>query len=139
MATQTPFDTLTNRQKDLCSYGGAFGILLSLTCLIQHIMITNAHWLTFMLLGIYLFSALSFFLLALQKHIAPLLLIISTGLSFIAQVILMRHALFSLVVVLLLMYHVVTVVIIYTEQIPERLKLKAQLLKEEKENWRDKI
>lgn len=139
MATPTPFDTLTNRQKDICSYGGAFGILLSLTCLIQHMMITRTHWLTFVMLCIYFFAALSFFLLALQKHIAPLLLIISTAFAFIAQVILMRHALFSLVVVLLLMYHVVVVVIMYVEQIPKRLKLKAQLLREEEENWRDKI
>lgn len=85
------------------------------------------------------FAALAFFLLALQKHIAPLLLIISTVFAFIAQVILMRHALFSLVVVLLLLYHVVVVVILYVEQIPKRLKLKAQLLREEEENWRDKI
>jgi hypothetical protein len=27
----------------------------------------------------------------------------------------------------------------YVEQIPKRLKLKAQLLREEEENWRDKI
>ncbi len=139
MATPAPYDTLTNRQKDICSYGGAFGLLLSLTCLIQHIMITRSHWITFVMLGIYFFAALAFFLLALQKHIAPFLLIISTAFSFIAQVILMRYGLFSLVVVLLLMYHVVTVVIIYVEQIPKRLKLKAQLLRVEEENWRDKI
>lgn len=139
MATPTPFDTLTTRQKDICSYAGAFGILLSLTCLIQHIMITRSHWITFVMLGIYFFAALAFFLLALQKQIAPLLLIISTALAFIAQVILMRHGLFSLVVVLQLLYHVIVVVIIYVEQIPKRLKLKAQLLRQEEENWRDKI
>jgi uncharacterized membrane protein SirB2 len=59
---------LTARQQDICGYTGLFGALIALTCLIQHILITKAHWITFTLPGIYLFVIMAFVLLGLQKQ-----------------------------------------------------------------------
>lgn len=130
---------LNTRQQDTCSYAGLFGALLALTCLIQHIVITRAHWITFMMLGIYIFVITAFVLLALQKSAAPVLLIIAASLSFIAEVILIRNGVFSLAVLLLFIYNVVIVVIIYMEEIPLLLKQKSLAMKAEEELWKDKI
>lgn len=130
---------LTNRQQDICGYTGLFGALIALVCLIQHIAITKAHWITFTMVGIYLFVIIAFILLAFQKSIAVVLLIIAAVLSFIAELILVRNGIFSLIVLLLLLYNIITVVAIYAEQIPRLLKQKSLSMKAEEDLWKDKI
>jgi membrane-bound ClpP family serine protease len=130
---------LTNRQQDICSYTGLFGVLITLTCLIQHMAITKAHWITFTMLGIYLFIIMAFVLLGLQKSMSPLLLIIAAALSLIAELILTISGIFSLAVLLLLLYTVIIVISLYAEQIPRLLKQKALEIKVEEDLWKDKI
>lgn len=130
---------LTNRQQDICGYTGLFGALIALICLIQHIAITRAHWITFIMVGIYLFVIIAFILLALQKNIALILLITAAVLSFIAELILVRNGIFSLVVLLLLLYNIIIIVAVYAEQIPRLLKQKALSMKAEEDLWKDKI
>ena len=132
-------DVLTAKQQDLCNYTGLFGVLIALTCLIQHIAITRAHWITFMMVGIYLFIITAFVMIALQKVMAPILLIIAAVFSLIAELILIMNDVFSLAVVVLLIYTVVIVVVMYLENIPGLLKQKAVLLKAEEDLWKDKI
>jgi hypothetical protein len=129
----------TNRQQDLCAYLGIFGVLIALTCIVQLLIIANAHWIPLTLLGMYLFVLTSFILLALQKSVAPLLLIISSSLSLLSETALILTGLFSAIVILQFIYSIVITVFIYMDEIPKRLKEKAVLLKAEKDSWAGKI
>lgn len=129
----------TNKQQDFCAYCGIFGVLISLTCIIQLLVIAEAHWIPFTLLCMYVFVLTSFILLALQKPVAPLLLIISSFLSLLAEAALILTALFSAIVIIQFIYSVVITVVVYMDEIPKRLKEKAALLKAEKESWAGKI
>lgn len=135
----TTMELLSKRHQSLCSNLGTFGILISLTCLIQQLVFGTNHWLALVMPVIYLFVAISFLLLTLQKTAAPILLIISAALTFIAEIILMMSLAFSPVVLLLFFYSIIAVVVIYMENVPKKLKEKAQALKMEELAWRDKI
>jgi len=132
-------NSLTNKQQDFCGYCGTFGALLSLTCLVQHLVISNVHWISFTLLGMYLFVAASFILLAVQKPIAPVLLIISCVVTLVAEATLIISFVFSVAVILLFVYTVVITMVIYIEGLPKRLKGRALLIRAEKEAWEGKI
>jgi predicted neutral ceramidase superfamily lipid hydrolase len=130
---------LTNKQQDFFTYTGTFGALLATTCLVQHMAITRDHWITYVMMLIYIFSILGFVLLALKKVSAPILLIVSAVLVLIAELILIRNFVFSLVVLLLFLYSTVIVVSLYVEQLPKKLKEQALAEKIENEMWKDKI
>ncbi len=130
---------LTNSQKDFCAYAGVFGILLSLTCLIQHLVIFKSHWITTSLAIFYLLAITSFLLLSLQKPIAGIFLIISAVCSLLVEVLLLNGGLFSLTVLLLFLYHVIIVVLLYMGEIPKRLQLQAEQERKEQEEWNGKI
>ncbi len=132
-------DPITNSQKNLCEYGGIFGVLLSLTCLIQHIAVAIPGKATNPMIPGYLFAIAAFVLLGLQKTYAVILLIISGAYSAFTEYQWMKHYSFSLVVLLLFIYHVIIIVAMYVEQIPERLKQKRLAEKAEEDEWRGKI
>ncbi len=88
---------------------------------------------------IYLFSILGFALLAAKKVCAPVLLIISTVLVLVAELILVMNFVFSLVVLLLFIYSTVIVISMYIEQLPQKLKKQALAERMENETWKDKI
>lgn len=133
------FMNLTNKQKDFCAYSGLFGALISATCFIQLMVISREHWVAFLLLGINAFAILAFVLLALQKPVAPWLLIGVTSLLFLAMILYVLNGVFSLVVLLSLVYSVIIVVTLFIEQLPQKLRAKALAEKAEDMAWRDKI
>lgn len=132
-------NTLTNKQQDICVYTGLFGALLCTTCLIQLIIITKEHWITFLLLGFYIFSILSFIMLGLQKAIAPWLLIASTVFLLFAVAVFIKNRVFSLVVILAFIYSMTLVIFLFMEGLPAKLKEIARAKKAEELAWRDKI
>ena len=132
-------ETLTTRQKNLCEYGGIFGMLLTLTCLIQHIAVAIPGKITNPMIPGYIFAIAAFALLGLQKTYAIILLIISGSNAAFTEYQWMKHYSFSLVVLMLFLYHIIIIVTMYTEKIPERLKQKRQAKKEEEDLWKDRI
>lgn len=130
---------LTNRQKNICEYGGIFGVLLSLTCLIQHIAVAIPGIITNPMIPGYLFAIVAFALLGLQKSWSAILIIISGANAVFTEYQWMKHYSFSLVVLMLFIYHVIIVIGIYTERIPEALKQKQKIQKEEENLWKGKI
>ena len=130
---------MNKRDQSICSNFGTFGILIAATCLVQQMIFGTDHWLVFVMMGIYLFSIVSFILLTLQKVIAPPVMIAATALVFIAEVLLTLAFSFSLVVVLLLTYSLIAVIAVYIENIPVKLKQKALAQQAEEMAWRDKI
>jgi hypothetical protein len=132
-------DSLTTRQKDLCEYGGIFGVLLSLTCLVQHIVVAIPGKITNPMIPGYLFGIVAFVLLGMQKSYAIILVIISAAYSVFNEFQWMNHYSYSLVVLLLFIYHVIIIVFVYVEKVPEKLKQKRLVEKEEEDQWRGKI
>lgn len=130
---------LTNRQKNICEYGGIFGVLLSLTCLVQHIAVAIPSKITNPMIPGYLFAIVAFTLLGLQKSWSLILIIISAAYSAFSEYQWIMHYSFSLVVLMLFIYHVMMIVSLYTEQIPKAIKQKEQAQKQEEDEWRGKI
>jgi hypothetical protein len=140
MSSTSPLNPLTSRQENICTYGGTFGVLLTITCLIQHFIIANPqHWLFNVMAPCYLFCILSFLFLAFQKPVAIVFLSISGVLALLMEVVWIRDAAFSLVVLLLFVYLVIMIVVLFTEQIPARLKQKRLAEIEEEMKWAGKI
>ncbi|MEK7224443.1 MAG: hypothetical protein AAB221_02025, partial [Bacteroidota bacterium] len=129
----------TTRQKNLCEYGGIFGVLLSLTCLVQHIAVAIPGKVTNPMIPGYVFAIAAFTLLGLQKTYAIIFLIISGCSAAFTEYQWMKHYSFSLVVLLLFIYHVIIIVTLYVEEVPERLKQKRYAEKEEEDLWKGKI
>ena len=134
-----PFHVYTTRQKNICEYGGLLGIFLSLTCLVQHLIVAIPNKITNPMIPGYLFAILAFGFLGLQKTYAVIFLIISAVYSAFTEYQWMHHYAFSLVVLMLFFYHVIIIVTIFTEEIPARLKQKRLAEKEEEDAWRGKI
>src|SRR4030095_10351067 len=130
---------LTGKQQDICTYSGSFGALLSAACFVQLMVISRDHWLAFVLLGINAFAILAFIMLALQKAIAPVLLIAVAVLLFLAKLLYIFSGVFSLVVLLSFFYSVVVVAVLFVEQLPKKLKEKALAEKAEALVWNGKI
>ncbi|MGN6294906.1 MAG: hypothetical protein ACTHMV_19300 [Chitinophagaceae bacterium] len=137
---QPTMSGLSERQQNICIYGGIFGVMLAATCLIQHIRFSTSHWIAFVLMGVYVYSLFVFVLLSLQKGIAPLLMITSSSFVMIALVyIIAIEGFYSLALILLFLYCTVITIVIYMEHLPTRLKEKAQLKKQEEMAWKDKL
>lgn len=138
--TGGPLNPLTERQQNFCTYGGTFGILIALTCLIQHmVVVVRSNWVTHTMIMFYVIIAVFFLLLALQKSFAPILLIIGAVFSLITQYIWMRELSFSLAVLLLFVYHIILLVALYTEQVPGQLLRKRRAEIEEESKWAGKL
>lgn len=134
-----PHNVLTNSQKNLCEYSAVFGALLSLTCLVQHLIVAIPNYVTYPMIPAYVFAIIAFILLGIQKHISIVLLIISGLFSFIINYLWVTHFAFSVVVLLFLLYHVIIIVVLFIEQIPQKLKMKRAAEKAERDNWSGKI
>jgi hypothetical protein len=131
---------LTNRQQDICIYGGLFGVLITITCLIQHLTVANSEYVFYTLIAsAFLFIIISFCLLAFQKPISLIFLCISILLSIGIEIVWMKGLAFSLIVLILFLYTVIIVIVVYAEQIPLRLKQKKQAELEEAQRWKGKI
>jgi len=130
---------LTSKQQDICTYSGSFGAMISAACFVQLMVISQDHWLAFVLLGVNLFAVLAFILLALQKAVAPWLLIAVAVLLFLAKLIYVFSGVFSLVVLLSFLYSMVVIAVLFVEQLPKKLREKALAEKAESLAWKDKI
>ena len=136
MATPHP---LSNYQRNICEYGGLFGVLLSATCLVQHFIAAIPNSITNPMIPAYLLAITSFLLLSLMQPLALYFMMVSAALSLVIEWRYITHYAFSLVVLLLFLYHIVMIVLLYTEQIPQKLQQARRLKQKEEEEWRGKI
>ncbi|MBL7756114.1 MAG: hypothetical protein JNL59_01930 [Chitinophagaceae bacterium] len=130
---------LAQGKEDTCTYTGIFGCLLTATVLIQHILITRQHWLTFVLLVIYLFSLLSFIMLATKSQYSPVLIAVNTGLLMFANVMVLLQGLFSAALIALMLYSTAIVCFLYVSGYPALLNEIARAKREEEKEWEGKI
>ncbi len=139
MSSASRPQVLTIRQQNFCEYGGAFGVMLTLTCLIQHFVVIGSHWIANLMVFIYFFSIVAFLFFAFKKYISTALLIASAALSLGIEIIWVQSYSFSLVVLCLFFYHIVTIAVMFAEGTPEALKKKRDAEREEEMNWAGKI
>ncbi len=139
MSTPSPLNPLSSYQENICTYGGTFGALLAVTCFIQHLVVTLSTWVTQAMIPAYLFIIVSFILLAFQKSVSPILIIIGTAFSMVIEWVWLHDFAFSLVVLSLFLYHVAILVVLFVEHIPRKLKQKAELKRNEEQQWAGKI
>jgi hypothetical protein len=134
-----PHNILTKSENNLCDYAATFGVLLSLTCLVQHLIFAIPGRVTNPMIGGYVLAVISFLLLGLKKPVSIILLIISTVFSFVIEYLWLTHYSFSLVVLLFFLYNLIITIILFAEQIPKKLKLKNAAEKAEKDQWAGKV
>jgi predicted membrane protein len=130
---------LSKQQESFCENAGIFGVLISLACLIQHMVFMIPHWVTFTVMAVYILCIASFILLAKKQPAAPVFLIISSGLIFLLEILMMLSLTFSLVLLLLLLYLSVITIVLYIAGTPAQLKKRSVFLKEEAAKWQDVI
>lgn len=126
---------LSKEQESFCDNAGLFGALLSITCLVQHLVFMLPHWINYTITGVYILSIVSFILLAKKNAVAPLLLIISAVLVLLLEVFMTLAMAFSLVLVMLLVYLVVITILMYAGGAAKQLKRRHTALKEEAAEW----
>lgn len=126
---------LNKQQESFCENAGLFGALLSLACLIQHMVFMIPNWITFSIIPVYILCIVSFVLLMKKQPVAALLLIVSAALILLLEVFMMLSLAFSLVLILLLLYLCVIAVVLYVGGTAAQLKKRQLALKEEAAKW----
>jgi predicted membrane protein len=130
---------LTTKDEGICNYTGAFGVLITLTCVIQLCIYGLDHWLNTVFLGGYLFIMASFLFLALLKNAAPVLLIISTVLALAIEVIYTLGGVWSPIVIIQFLYTVAITFVIYMDGFPAKLRQRELAKRAEEDEWRGKL
>ncbi len=133
------YNALTKSDRNLCEYGGAFGVLITITCLIQHFALAIPNWLTNLMIFMYLCMMVAFLLLGLQKHFAPWLIMVGALFSLAIEFLWMMDFSFSPIVIILFLYHIGIIVFMFVENIPRKLKQNWVARKTEEESWNGKI
>jgi predicted membrane protein len=128
-------DVLTKQQESFCENAGLFGTMLSVACLIQHIVFMIPHWISFSIIPVYVLSIAGYILLMKKSVSALPLLLISAILVFLLEALLLFSLTFSLVLFLLLIYSIVIVVLFFTGNMQKQLRKKALAEKEDAEKW----
>ena len=126
---------LTKQQESFCENGGLFGVMISITCLIQMMIVMNPHWIPFTIIGIYILCITAFVLLTKKSIHALRLLFISSILVFFMEGFMILSSTFSLVLLILLIYLIVIVALLYTGTIPQQIKKKNIAVLEEEQQW----
>lgn len=128
-------DILNRKQENFCENAGIAGVLLSITCLIQHLVFMVPGWLTYSILIVYCMAIAGFVMLARKSHQAFWLLLAAAILLFIVTAFMILIKAFSLVVPLLLIYTVIIVAVLSLNGIQPSLKEKWLHQKSEDEKW----
>lgn len=123
-------------QESFCANAGLFGVLLSVTCLLQQLFFFSSHWIVFTAMAcIYGLCVVSFVLLIKKAPSAPLLLLVSGILIFLLEVFMMYSLAYSLALVLLMLYLCAVCTVLFVDGIPSLLKKRYALIKEEADKW----
>lgn len=130
---------LNTRDKNLCSYTGFIGILLTLTSIIQLFVIAKEASVITWIFGIYIFTLVAFSMLIAQHHGAPYLLISATVGLLIVDIMVSRNGFFSLVIMLLFIYCTIVSLFIIMDGLHQRLWKRTLSQQAEEDRWRDKI
>ena len=131
---------LTKFEEGICNYTGAFGILISLTCVIQLFIVAPDHWINGVILVTYAYIIFSYLFLALGRQSAPILMILSAVLSFastFAFILINRQI--SYIVIIQYVYCTTITVFIFVDGLYQRLVAREIERRLEEAAWAGKI
>lgn len=128
-------DFLTKQQQQFCDNAGIAGLLLAITCLIQHLIFMVPNWITYTIIFVYAGAVAAYILLMKKNAYAFTCLIVCSIVLFVLETYMLVAFVFSLVVLLLLLYTAVIAAVMYGFGLPERLKEYTALQNEEKKKW----
>jgi len=110
-------------------------VLISVTCLFQAFVFMIPHWVTYLIMVVYLLSVTAYILLAKKSVAAFPLIIVSVILLLALEVFMLVVLAFSLILLMLLVYSMVTIVLLLIYEIPKKLKQQRNYERAEKEKW----
>jgi len=126
---------LTESEESFCENIGIFGVLISATCLFQAFVFMIPHWITYLIIVVYILSITAFVLLAKKSTIAFPLIISSIVLLLALEVFMFIALAFSLVLLMLLVYSMVTIVLLLLYEMPKKIRKQKNYEKAERERW----
>ncbi len=135
----SPLNPLTKGQQEFCTWSGVFGVLITTATLIQHFVFMIPSMLTYLMILPYLFIIFSFAMLASQKVVASVLLIISSVFAVGIAAIFILSGAISPIVMILLVYSIIVTSYLYLENIQEKLRRKQAMEQAEADLWKGKI
>ena len=135
----SPLNPLTKGQQEFCTWSGVFGVLIATATLIQHFVFMIPSLLTYLMILPYLFIIFSFAMLASQKVVASVLLIISSVFAVGIAAIFILSGTISPIVMILLVYSIIVTSYLYLENIQEKLHRKQAMEQAEADLWKGKI
>lgn len=133
-------DALTKQDESFLENIGIAGVLIALTCLMQHLVLMNEdNWISLLLIVVYLATIIGYVLLMKKNPAAPLLLLICGILLFLAEALFIIAQTYSLILLIQVLFTSATVVYVYVSGFPAKLKAKYLAKKAEKEKWEELI
>ena len=132
----SPLNPLTKGQQEFCTWSGVFGVLITTATLIQHFVFMIPSTLTYLMILPYLFIIFSFAMLAAQKVVASVLLIISSVFAVGIAAIFILSGTISPIVMILLVYSIIVTSYLYLENIQEKLRRKQAMEQAEADLWK---
>jgi len=142
---ETRIKELTSKDEEFCAVSGVAGTVLSVVCLFQNWYILTWHWFSLIISAIFLFSILAFVLLVKKSSAAFICICISAVLLFaytvflILSIFLYQVLIFSWVFTVLLVYNITISIVIFANNIPEKLKQRRKKMQEESAYWKGKL
>lgn len=130
---------LTKHDTGICNYTGAFGVLITLTCIIQLFAYGVNHWLNNVLLTAYAYILFSYFFLAFQRHSSPIILIISCLFSLGIVIVYWEFYIISYIVIIQYVYCVTITGYLFIDGLYGRLVQYEIEKRAEEAVWADKI
>jgi len=126
---------ITRQQESFCENAGLFGVMISITCLIQTMIFMLPHWFPFTIIAVYILSITGFILLMKKSAHAFRILFTCTILVFLMEAFMLISFTFSLVLVILLTYLIIIVTLLYTGEFQGQLRKKNIAEREEEQKW----
>jgi predicted membrane protein len=135
----SPLNPLTKNQQEFCIWAGVFGALIAAAALIQHMIFMIPGPLTYLMLIPYLFIIFSFSMLAAQKLIASILLVIASVFALVITALYIFGGAISPLVFIQLIYCIIVTSYLFLENIQEKLRRKKMMEQAEEDHWKGKI
>lgn len=129
----------SKKEDEMVSVLGVVGTALSLTSLFQHFYFATNGWQVWTIAIAYIYSTIAYILAVKKNRLCGVLLIIAAVLLFINEILLFFMGVSSPVVMLLFVFTIITIVLLYMENIPAKLKQKFLLESQDDDFWKDKL
>lgn len=139
MKPKNNIQELPKKDAELCGTLGFVGATIATVTLFQHFYFMTTVWVAYAMMLVYMFTIVAYILLITKKSTAPVLLIIASGLLLLTMVYYTLAVAFSLLVTLLMLYTLVITILVFIEEMPQKLTSHNLYKKENDAYWANKL